>query len=261
MANSTFYLTFDDGPYEVGTAVVLKVLKKYSVEATFFLCANSNSIIAKKDKQYELISDMISQGHALANHGDDHKPLTKGGYLGIVSGKGAMSKEEKKNFDEDQYGISQVQEHVLKDFEENGQYFEKLFASKGAKFPGFIGNRLPGDGRFQTKIVKALVEKTKLPHFGWHMEFAPNGVLNHVAILDWNNASGASGTMAPTQGPKDQFILLLHDSHWAKREDALDRLVGKLKELGEFKTLKKLPASMSEKFKGAVVFYEKPPDN
>jgi hypothetical protein len=154
-----------------------------------------------------------------------------------------------------------VEEHVLKDFTDNAGYFEKLFKSKEEKFPGFIGNRLPGDGRFQTQIVRALVDKTKVPHFGWHMEFAPNGVFKHVSKLDWNNASGASATLAPTQGPKDQYILLLHDSHWAKREDVLDRLVGKLKELGSFKTLKSLPAPMSERFKEAVVFYKKPSDN
>lgn len=84
MPKPTLHLTFDDGPYEPATALVLRVLKKHEVRATFFLCSASNGI--KEARQYQLIQQMREDGHALANHGDDHKPMTHGGYRGVVKG-------------------------------------------------------------------------------------------------------------------------------------------------------------------------------
>jgi len=252
MAKPTLYLTFDDGPYEPATELVLKVLKKHAVPATFFLCCASNNI--KEARQYQLIQQMTKGGHALANHGDDHKPMTQGGYRGIVTGKGAMSSEERKNFEQDAHGATQVVKHVVKDFVDNTAYFENLFKRNGKKFPGFMGSRLPGDGRFHAPVVEAIVAKTQKPHFGWHVEFAPNGTFKHVDKHNWNGLSGAASTVADTSGLKDQNILLLHDSHWKQREDVLDRLVGSLKSVGKLELLPSvMPKNANDSFKKAVV--------
>ena len=271
MPTNAFYLTFDDGPYEYsqkeegkagGTEVVLKVLKDFKVKATFFICSKSNSI--SPARQYALVKRMVDEGHALANHGDDHLPMTRGGYNGIVNGKGSMNKEELANFkkdkdfklDEKTGRVINVKAHVVKDFTDNQAHFEKLFKSHGKTLPGFIGSRLPGDGRYQKEIVKAVVEKTEAPHFGWHFEFAPNNQLNHVNKADWNGVAGVSATWIPKDGPKDQDILLLHDSHWKNREKEFRGLVKKLTALGSFKTLDQLPAKKSERFLNEVVLYQ-----
>ncbi len=55
-------LTFDDGPHEVYTSEVLKLLKKYNFKATFFLIGN------KIEKHPNLVEDIINQGHTIGNH-------------------------------------------------------------------------------------------------------------------------------------------------------------------------------------------------
>jgi len=250
----TFYLTFDDGPYTPATDVVLEVLRtrKPKVLATFFLCSSSNTI--KKDTQWSIIKDIIAEGHALANHGDDHLPYTPGGYRGQVSGKGSMREEERENFAKDTYGASDVTKHVVKDFEENIVYFENLFKTKSEKFPGFIGSRLPGNGKWRRSIAEAVVKKTGLPHFGWHVEFAPNGILGHVNQNNWEGVSFAAATIADATRLQDQHILLLHDSHWAKRKSVLEALVDKLQKLGNFALLSSvLPPTANATFKQEIV--------
>jgi peptidoglycan/xylan/chitin deacetylase (PgdA/CDA1 family) len=258
----TFYLTFDDGPYKYtrkdksrpgGTEVALDVLKELGVKATFFLCSRSNGI--SQEPQYRLVKRMLDEGHALGNHGDDHLPMHREGYLGIVEkrGKGkAMSSEELKNFkdagdyDERSGTVTNIKAHVVEDFVDNEDYFKELFQSKGKPWPGFIGSRLPGDGRSQKEIVRAVVERTKTPHFGWHVEFAPNDLMPHVNIRDWAKVSGVAATVE--RQLQDQDILLLHDKHWQDRREQLRSLILSLKEAGGLRTLGELPDRMSTGF-------------
>lgn len=60
-------LTFDDGPDEYMTPIVLDVLKKYQVKATFFLVGT------KVEKHPEIVRRMVEEGHRLANHTYSHK--------------------------------------------------------------------------------------------------------------------------------------------------------------------------------------------
>ncbi|MBD0331539.1 MAG: polysaccharide deacetylase family protein [Chitinophagaceae bacterium] len=60
------YLTFDDGPHPTITPFVLDQLKKINAEATFFC-------IGKNVQQYEnVFQHMISEGHAIGNHTQNH---------------------------------------------------------------------------------------------------------------------------------------------------------------------------------------------
>lgn len=60
------YLTFDDGPTPEITPWVLERLEDYNAKATFFLVGNNAA-------QYpELLSDILSKGHAIGNHSRDH---------------------------------------------------------------------------------------------------------------------------------------------------------------------------------------------
>tara|TARA_B110001450_G_scaffold141409_1_gene132416 strand:+ start:890 stop:1534 length:645 start_codon:yes stop_codon:yes gene_type:complete len=60
------FLTFDDGPTPVITKFVLSELKKYSAKATFF-CIGKNIT-----KQSEVFQNIISDGHAIGNHTQNH---------------------------------------------------------------------------------------------------------------------------------------------------------------------------------------------
>lgn len=63
----TFALTFDDGPHLTRTPVVLDVLKKHDVRATFFVLTSKIN-----DKTFPLIKRMLDEGHIVASHGPSH---------------------------------------------------------------------------------------------------------------------------------------------------------------------------------------------
>lgn len=59
-------LTFDDGPDTKNTPLVLKILRKHNIPATFF-CIGKNLIGNEK-----LIMQIINQGHLIGNHSFGH---------------------------------------------------------------------------------------------------------------------------------------------------------------------------------------------
>ncbi len=62
-------LTFDDGPSETTTELILDLLDKYSVKATFFV-AGVNVL-----KHPEIIKEIIARGHTIGNHSFHHNPF------------------------------------------------------------------------------------------------------------------------------------------------------------------------------------------
>lgn len=64
-------LTFDDGPDDVFTHQVLKILKQEGIRATFF-------VIGNQAKAYpDVIRKILEEGHVLANHSWKHAYLPK----------------------------------------------------------------------------------------------------------------------------------------------------------------------------------------
>lgn len=61
------FLTFDDGPDPLSTPHVLKLLGRFKAKATFFV------IGTKVIKNKTLFDEILSEGHAVANHSYDHK--------------------------------------------------------------------------------------------------------------------------------------------------------------------------------------------
>lgn len=61
------YITFDDSPDENETPLVLDVLKKYDVKATFFIIGE------KGKKNIEILKKISDQGHVLGNHSYSHR--------------------------------------------------------------------------------------------------------------------------------------------------------------------------------------------
>ncbi|MDD8017420.1 MAG: polysaccharide deacetylase family protein [Bacteroidota bacterium] len=66
MPSKKIFLTFDDGPHLVATPIVLDVLKKHGVKATFFLTGEN---IATREA---LIKRIAAEGHSIGIHAYHH---------------------------------------------------------------------------------------------------------------------------------------------------------------------------------------------
>jgi peptidoglycan-N-acetylglucosamine deacetylase len=63
------HLTFDDGPHPQATPKVLELLRAHDVKATFFLVGE------QVRRSGGLRDEIEAAGHAIALHGDTHRPL------------------------------------------------------------------------------------------------------------------------------------------------------------------------------------------
>ena len=66
-AESTVYLTFDDGPDDKITPQVLDILKAEGVKATFYVCGNM------VDTYPDVLKRIFNEGHAIGNHSYNHR--------------------------------------------------------------------------------------------------------------------------------------------------------------------------------------------
>lgn len=64
--NKTVYLTFDDGPIPEVTPLVLDILKKHNIKATFF-CVGENVM-----RYPDIYQQVLDAGHAVGNHTYNH---------------------------------------------------------------------------------------------------------------------------------------------------------------------------------------------
>jgi peptidoglycan/xylan/chitin deacetylase (PgdA/CDA1 family) len=62
----TIALTFDDGPSPASTPVILRLLARHHLQATFFVVGE------KAAKEPELIAAILAQGHTIGNHSLRH---------------------------------------------------------------------------------------------------------------------------------------------------------------------------------------------
>ncbi len=61
-------LTFDDGPHPYGTPAVLEALERARAHATFF-------VVGEQVRRHRgLLAEIVAAGHAVALHGDRHRP-------------------------------------------------------------------------------------------------------------------------------------------------------------------------------------------
>jgi len=70
-SNNKILLTFDDGPTEVTTLKILKILNTNKLKAVFFCVGNNIK------NQQALAERILLDGHTIANHTMNHKLLTK----------------------------------------------------------------------------------------------------------------------------------------------------------------------------------------
>ncbi|MBR4904623.1 MAG: polysaccharide deacetylase [Selenomonadaceae bacterium] len=66
-AESTVYLTFDDGPDNKITPQILDILKAEGVKATFYVCGNM------VETYPEVLKRIFDEGHAIGNHSYNHR--------------------------------------------------------------------------------------------------------------------------------------------------------------------------------------------
>ena len=181
----TIYLTFDDGP-QPGTTDVLDVLKDEGAHGIFFLTGINALSVGGPEGQAKIIHRTLAEGHELANHTYNHKPMTKDGYRAAY---GDLSVEAQRA-----------------EFRKNWARNESEIARRiGQPDFKFTLARLPGDGSTFPHLV-AETEAMGMKHFHWANEFATNGTFKWLKHNDWNGVAGVAGDYP--QFPKDGDIIL-----------------------------------------------------
>jgi len=64
--NKVVYLTFDDGPDEKNTPMILDILKEHDIKATFFVLGT------EIEKHPAILQRIYDEGHAIGNHSYNH---------------------------------------------------------------------------------------------------------------------------------------------------------------------------------------------
>lgn len=131
------YLTFDDGPSEAVTNLILDVLKQENIKATFF-------VVGSNVKNYpEIVKRAYSEGHYIANHGYSHN------YKKIYASAQSVLEEYNKT------------EKAIQEAIGNSQYSSHLF-----RFPGGYS------GSSYSKIKKQagnLLNKNNISYIDWNV--------------------------------------------------------------------------------------------
>lgn len=91
-SNNKILLTFDDGPTEVATLKILNTLRANHIKAVFFCVGNNIK------KNPDLVEQIPSDGHTIANHTMNHKLLTKMSREESIAELGAFNKMMKEKF-------------------------------------------------------------------------------------------------------------------------------------------------------------------
>ncbi len=209
------FLTFDDGPFPV-TLQILDVLKKHGARATFFIVLQRKG---DRQAQYKSLQRMVNEGHAIANHGVDHDPMTKKGYKATTPAE------------------------VQKDFDDNSRILKDVFTANKQTAPSMDLARLPGDGRFNSDYVTMITSEVRAAHASWDIEFAPNGKMGHVTHANWQGITGLSATRKDL--PKAREIALLHDGHFSGKIAVFEALVAFLKTRYLLKSLRDIPKGLT----------------
>lgn len=133
----TAYLTFDDGPSNYVTPVILDILDKYNIKATFFVVGN----MALENK--EILKDEYRRGHSIGSHSYDHD------YKKIYGSEDGFREEDKKSFQtiKDILGAN-FETRLFRfpggSFENSKNRFKEILQEEGKVYVDW--NALNGDG-------------------------------------------------------------------------------------------------------------------
>lgn len=166
------YLTFDDGPSQAITPLILDVLKEENIKATFFVLGTN----VKKNP--EILKRAYLEGHYIANHGYSHS------YKKIYKSARSVLEEYNKTEEEIQVAIG------------NDEYTSHLF-----RFPGGLEG-----GMYETikKEAAKLLNENNISYIDWNVLTGDaEGANTKEKILE--------NTKKYTKD-KGNIVVLMHDS-------------------------------------------------
>ena len=171
-SEKTVYLTFDDGPSENITPLILDLLGQEKIKATFFVLGTN------VDRYPALVQREYSEGHFIANHGYSHK------------------------YSE----IYESPETVLNDYQQCEQSVKRAlndenFTSKVYRYPGGSNGGKYHDIK---NAGKELLKENNVAYLDWNaLTRDAEGTPTHESILE---------NLHETVGEKNVVVLLMHDS-------------------------------------------------
>lgn len=198
------YLTFDDGPSETVTPLILDILKEYNIKGTFFILGKE---VDKNDKTKEILKRTVEEGHAIGNHTYGHNY----NYLypnGTVDVNNFMSDIEKTN-------------ESLKNILGND------FFTRAIRFPG--GH----DSWKGLKAIDDIISGKDYHQVDWN-------ALSKDSEGNSKTASELVNEVIKTVKGREKAVILMHDNY-GKEETAkaLPAIIEYLKSEGyEFRTMK-----------------------
>ena len=166
------FLTFDDGPSETVTPLILDLLKKENIKVTFFtLGTNVNNYP-------DLVKREFDEGHYVANHGYSHQ------YSTVYASPEATLNEY--NYTED----------AIRKALGNNSYMSRLF-----RFPGGSNGGYYDEAKQNSK---ALLHENGIMHLDWNsLSSDAAGAKTKESLLQ---------NVKDTMGEKDSVVILMHDS-------------------------------------------------
>ena len=168
----TAYLTFDDGPSNTVTPLILDLLKEKNIKATFFVLGSRAELYP------ELVKRAYDEGHYIANHGYSHV------YSSIYESVDTVIEEYTQT------------EDVIKAALGNNNYNSHLF-----RFPGgSVG------GRYASikSEAKDVLDQMDVMYMDW------NALTNDAAGS--NTIEDIIGSLVSTVGEKKNVVILMHDA-------------------------------------------------
>ena len=166
------FLTFDDGPSESVTPLILDVLKDENVKATFFVLGTN------VNRYPEIIKREFEEGHYIANHGYSHK------YAEIYSSPQATL---------DEYNYT---ENAIRQALGNPNFRSNLFRFPGGSNGGYYNTA--------KQESKSFLRENGIVHLDWNcLSKDAEGVCTVESLLQ-NVKDTAEG--------KNSVVVLMHDA-------------------------------------------------
>ncbi len=195
----TVYLTFDDGPSKNITPLILDLLDKENIKATFFLLGTN------VESNPEIVKREYSGGHYIANHGYSHK------YSEIYANTDTILND---------YLLC---EQAIKNALNNQNFSTNVY-----RFPGGSSGGKYNDIKLAGKEV---LKQNNIAYLDWNaLTYDAEGTPTHESILE---------NLRKTVGNKETVVLLMHDSSSKiLTYETLSEVISFFKENGyTFKTL------------------------
>lgn len=158
------FLTFDDGPSDTVTPKVLDILKKYEINATFFVVGN----LAENNK--DLIEREVFEGHSIGNHTYSHNYKSIYSDTSVFINEVDKTQQILKNIIGENYNIKLVR-FPGGAFGEKFEPYKQVLEEKGYYYIDW--NALNGDAEAQNVPKEKLIDNIKTTTKG----------KNHVVIL------------------------------------------------------------------------------